>query len=184
MKRRHSAARVFGLPLLMLLLAGLLLPAGPAPVARAQTLAPLMPFLPTLSRSFTPADHVRTYVRVYRRARTTTGTMRLSVRPVDRDDPIWTATPPITFTKDDDAGIVTDLPLASWRPGDYRLSVTLENQQAAVVEQRFVDFELLRVGGVKFTIKDGIVYEAKQLLADVAAMVEKQKKERAAKPSL
>jgi len=36
-----------------------------------------------------------------------------------------------------------------------------------------------RVGGVKYTIKDGIVYDAKQLLADVAAMVEKQKKERA-----
>jgi imidazolonepropionase-like amidohydrolase len=38
-----------------------------------------------------------------------------------------------------------------------------------------------RVGGIKYTIKDGIVYDAKQLLADVAAMVEKQKKERAAK---
>ena len=31
-----------------------------------------------------------------------------------------------------------------------------------------------RVGGVKYTIKDGIVYDAKALLADVAAMVEKQ----------
>jgi imidazolonepropionase-like amidohydrolase len=38
-----------------------------------------------------------------------------------------------------------------------------------------------RVGGVKYTVKDGIVYDAKQLLADVAAMVEKQKAERAAK---
>ena len=38
-----------------------------------------------------------------------------------------------------------------------------------------------RVGGIKYTIKDGIVYDAKQLLADVAAMVEKQKKERATK---
>jgi imidazolonepropionase-like amidohydrolase len=38
-----------------------------------------------------------------------------------------------------------------------------------------------RVGGVKYTIKDGIVYDAKQLLADVAAMVEKQKRERTAK---
>jgi imidazolonepropionase-like amidohydrolase len=37
------------------------------------------------------------------------------------------------------------------------------------------------VGGVKWTIKDGIVYDAKQLLADVAAMVEKQKRERAAR---
>jgi imidazolonepropionase-like amidohydrolase len=35
-----------------------------------------------------------------------------------------------------------------------------------------------RVGGVKYTIKDGIVYDAKELLADVAKMVEKQKRER------
>jgi hypothetical protein len=32
------------------------------------------------------------------------------------------------------------------------------------------------VGGVKYTIKDGIVYDAKKLLADVAAMVEKEKR--------
>ncbi len=32
------------------------------------------------------------------------------------------------------------------------------------------------VGGVRYTIKDGIVYDAKQLLADVAAMVEKQRR--------
>ena len=34
-----------------------------------------------------------------------------------------------------------------------------------------------RVGGVRLTIKDGIVYDARQLLADVAAMVEAQKAE-------
>ena len=34
-----------------------------------------------------------------------------------------------------------------------------------------------RVGGVRWTIKDGIVYDAKQLLADVRAMVEQQKKD-------
>jgi hypothetical protein len=33
-----------------------------------------------------------------------------------------------------------------------------------------------RVGGVRYTIKDGIVYDAKKLLSDVAAMVEAQKK--------
>ena len=32
-----------------------------------------------------------------------------------------------------------------------------------------------RVGGIKWTIKDGIAYDARQLLADVAAMVAKQK---------
>jgi len=34
-----------------------------------------------------------------------------------------------------------------------------------------------RVGGVRYTIKDGIVYDAKQLLADVRAMVARQKAE-------
>src|SRR5690606_1197286 len=31
-----------------------------------------------------------------------------------------------------------------------------------------------RVGGVRYTIKDGIVYDARKLLEDVAAMVERQ----------
>jgi imidazolonepropionase-like amidohydrolase len=35
------------------------------------------------------------------------------------------------------------------------------------------------VGGVDYTIKDGIVYDANQLLADVARMVEEQRAERA-----
>ena len=35
--------------------------------------------------------------------------------------------------------------------------------------------EVERVGGVKYTIKDGIVYDAKELLADVARMVEQAK---------
>lgn len=39
-----------------------------------------------------------------------------------------------------------------------------------------------RVGGVRYTIKDGIVYDAKKLLAEVAAMVEKQKNDRAEAP--
>jgi hypothetical protein len=36
-----------------------------------------------------------------------------------------------------------------------------------------------QVGGVRYTIKDGIVSDAKKLLAEVAAMVERQKQERA-----
>lgn len=35
-----------------------------------------------------------------------------------------------------------------------------------------------RVGGVKYTIKDGIIYDAKQLLRDVEEMVNEQKRER------
>src|SRR5438128_5038426 len=36
-----------------------------------------------------------------------------------------------------------------------------------------------RVGGIKWTIKDGIAYDAKKLAADVTQMVEKQKHGRA-----
>jgi imidazolonepropionase-like amidohydrolase len=35
-----------------------------------------------------------------------------------------------------------------------------------------------RIGGIRWTIKDGIVYDARRLLADVARMVERQKAER------
>lgn len=38
--------------------------------------------------------------------------------------------------------------------------------------------EVERVGGVKYTIKDGIIYDAKKLLKDVAEMVKKQKEEK------
>ncbi len=38
--------------------------------------------------------------------------------------------------------------------------------------------EVVRVGGVKYTIKDGLIYDAKQLLRDVKAIVDKDKEER------
>ncbi|MGY5850045.1 amidohydrolase family protein [Salegentibacter sp. F14] len=37
--------------------------------------------------------------------------------------------------------------------------------------------EVVRVGGVKYTIKDGIIYDAKELLRDVKKMVERKKEE-------
>ena len=39
------------------------------------------------------------------------------------------------------------------------------------------DNEVVRVGGVKYTIKDGIIYDAKELLRDVKSQVDKAKKE-------
>jgi hypothetical protein len=38
--------------------------------------------------------------------------------------------------------------------------------------------EVVRAGGVKYTIKDGIIYDAKKLLQDVKRMVDEDKKER------
>jgi hypothetical protein len=42
--------------------------------------------------------------------------------------------------------------------------------------------EVVRVGGVRYTVKDGIVYDARQLLEDVAEMVRRQKVERGMAP--
>ena len=37
------------------------------------------------------------------------------------------------------------------------------------------DNKIVRKGGVRFTIKDGIVYDAKKLLSDVKKMVDEEK---------
>jgi imidazolonepropionase-like amidohydrolase len=37
--------------------------------------------------------------------------------------------------------------------------------------------EAVRVGGVKYTVKDGIIYDAKKLLADVRELVRKAREE-------
>ncbi|MEW5982296.1 MAG: amidohydrolase [Acidobacteriota bacterium] len=68
-----------------------------------------------------------------------------------------------------DMVIVGENPIANLKVL-YGTGATRLNVKTGRVEQ---------VGGVRHTIKDGIVYDAKKLLADVAAMVEKQKQERA-----
>ena len=73
------------------------------------------------------------------------------------------------------AGMLADLVLVDQNPLQnlkvlYGTGHTRLNDRTGQVE---------RVGGVKYTIKDGIVYDAKKLLADVGAMVEKQKQQRA-----
>ncbi len=42
--------------------------------------------------------------------------------------------------------------------------------------------EVERVGGVRYTVKDGIVYDSRSLLADVARMVEAAKSAEATAP--
>jgi hypothetical protein len=74
------------------------------------------------------------------------------------------------------AGLLADLVIVEENPIEnfkvlYGTGAVKLNDETGQVE---------RVGGVKYTIKDGIIYDAKELLADVATMVEKQKRERRA----
>jgi adenine deaminase len=68
-----------------------------------------------------------------------------------------------------DLAIVEENPLADLKAlyGTGTIRVTADNK-------------VVRVGGVRYTIKDGIVYDAKKLLADVRAMV-KEAKEKSGK---
>src|SRR5262249_30276904 len=61
--------------------------------------------------------------------------------------------------------IVPESPIANLKML-YGTGVSRLNDETGQVE---------RVGGVKYTIKDGIVYDAKKLLEDVAQIVEKAK---------
>ena len=67
-----------------------------------------------------------------------------------------------------DMVIVDQNPLANLKVLYGRGTIRL-NDQTGNVE---------RIGGVKYTIKDGIIYDSKKLLADMAEMVRKQRQER------
>jgi imidazolonepropionase-like amidohydrolase len=69
-----------------------------------------------------------------------------------------------------DMVIVGENPIANLKVL-YGTGATRLNIKTGQVEQ---------VGGVRYTIKDGVVYDARRLLADVAAIVEKQKQGRVA----
>jgi hypothetical protein len=73
------------------------------------------------------------------------------------------------------AGMLADLVLVDQNPLQNLL--TLYGTGFPRLNDRTGRIE--RVGGVRYTIKDGIVYDAKKLLADVGTMVDRQKKQRA-----
>ena len=71
-------------------------------------------------------------------------------------------------------GLLADLVIVDENPLEnfqvlYGTGATRLNDETRLSEQ---------VGGVTYTIKDGIIYDAKELLADVARMVERAKRER------
>ena len=71
-------------------------------------------------------------------------------------------------------GFLADLVVVDENPIDdlkvlYGTGVVRLNDETGKAERK---------GGIVYTIKDGIVYDARQLLSDVARMVEEQKRER------
>jgi imidazolonepropionase-like amidohydrolase len=73
-------------------------------------------------------------------------------------------------------GLLADLVIVDQNPVE-NLKV-LYGTGALKLNEKTGHFE--RVGGIKYTIKDGVVYDSKKLLADVAAMVERAKAKQSA----
>lgn len=95
---------------------------------------------------------------------------KIGAQVLGKDDQIGT----ISVGKKADIIIVDENPLHNLK-SLYGTGVPKLNDSTQKVE---------RVGGVRWTIKDGIVYDAKKLLADVRAMVREEKQQRGINPDL
>lgn len=78
----------------------------------------------------------------------------------------------------DDIGSITVGKLADFVIVEENPLVNLKTLYGTGTIKLQDDNTVIRVGGVKYTIKDGIIYDAKKLLSDVKAMVDKEKAEK------
>jgi imidazolonepropionase-like amidohydrolase len=95
---------------------------------------------------------------------------KIGAQVLGKEDQIGT----ISVGKKADIIIVDENPLHNLK-SLYGTGVPKLNNKTQKVE---------RVGGVRWTIKDGIVYDAKKLLADVRQMVRSEKQERGINPDI
>jgi hypothetical protein len=121
--------------------------ASPMPVARASTIAPLVPFVPVLTREFTARDAPWVYVRVYRteKAADAPVTLAASIRDVETGKKIWAESeehPPGAFG---DGGFEyrVALPIEALPPGAYRLRVEATGPMGQPPATRELDFRVV-----------------------------------------
>src|SRR5699024_3493790 len=79
---------------------------------------------------------------------------------------------------DDDLGTIEDEQLADMVLFDDNALKNIKVLYGTGAIHVNKDNEVERIGGVKYTIKDGIIYDAQKMLEDVADMVEESKKEK------
>jgi VWFA-related protein len=114
-------------------LSGVVVQAQPSPLAAPATaFQALMPVIPTARRTFTHADRVTTFLRVYqagdRPAQPVSVAVHIvgastSAQPIDNRDTI----PAERFSSSHSAGYQLDLPLEKLSPGEYLLTMTFTN---------------------------------------------------------
>lgn len=129
-------------------LSGVLVTSRPSPPsAPREALSSLVPIQPTARRSFTTADQVSAFVRIYQG-----GNVRTPLRPVDFDLRVTDvqervvfaqaeAVAPDRFLSGRAADVRIDLPLARMRPGPHLLTIDVRAGDRATA-RRQVQFEV------------------------------------------
>jgi len=112
---------------------------APMPAARAATIAPYLPWPPTLRREFAASDDASAFVRVYRRSARTSASLHVGAHSLDDESrAVWTSKEAVTFAGNE-AALTYALPLSTWSPGRYRLSMVLVDATGAIVDERTLD---------------------------------------------
>ena len=110
-------------------LSGLVVTAAPGPRAAPRDIAiSMIPVVPTAERTFDRTQQVGAFVRVYRAAGDANDTVTMRVRIVDDHDQVVIDKPSLlpagAFTNRQSADFRLTLPIGSWHPGPYLLSIT------------------------------------------------------------
>jgi VWFA-related protein len=109
-------------------LSGVVISAAP-PIASAgkEALATLLPVMPTTRRTFTKADRVTGFLRVYQHAKGTLSSVRLDIRVVDdHDNAAFHATQTLSADQFEPVRAVDqrfDVPVATFAPGPHLLTI-------------------------------------------------------------
>ncbi len=121
--------------------------AAPMPAARADALAAVLPFTPSLAREFRPSDDVAAFVRVYRGTGSGSQPVRMAtaLERAGEETILWRVEeerPASTFGRAGETEYRVRLPLDQLAAGTYRLRITAARAGDLVGAQREIDFRV------------------------------------------
>ncbi len=120
--------------------------ARPIAIAHADAISPIVPFTPSLRRTFAPSDEMWAYARVYRGTAAGAGAVQLTATIVGAPDQVtvWTTagSPALTLGPGGEAAFRERLPLDRLAPGLYRLRVAAAVPGEPPQATREFDFEV------------------------------------------
>jgi VWFA-related protein len=118
--------------------------ARPTAIAHADAISRIVPFIPSLRRTFVPSDEMWAYTRAYRAPANRAGSVQLTstiVRTTDHVN-VWTTAGSSAFDARNDVEYRVLLPLDRLDAGSYRLRVTAGVPGEPPLATRELDFEV------------------------------------------